>query len=69
MIKKTRPADLYRPRLTEAELVDVPPMQFLMVDVRGDPSTSLEYRQAVEALYGTSYAASRRHRLRSLYGI
>lgn len=55
MIKKSRPADLYRPRLTEAELVDVPPMQFLMVDGRGDPITSVEYRQAIEALYGTSY--------------
>lgn len=55
MSTKTRPADLYRPRPTEPELVDVPKMQFLMVDGRGDPNTSVEYRQAVEALFGTAY--------------
>jgi hypothetical protein len=55
MINKTRSTDLYYPRPTEPELVDVPPMQFLMVDGRGDPNTSLEYRQAIEALYGAAY--------------
>ena len=55
MIKKTSPKGLYRPRPTEPEVVDVPPMPFLMVDGRGDPSKSLEYRQAIEALYGAAY--------------
>lgn len=55
MINKTHPKDLYRPRPTEPEVVDVPPMRFLMVDGRGDPNTSLEYRQAIEALYGAAY--------------
>lgn len=31
-------------------------MQFLMVDGVGNPNTSHEYRQAIEALYGMAYA-------------
>jgi len=34
----------------------VPPMDFLMVDGHGDPNTTSAYREAVEALYATSYA-------------
>jgi hypothetical protein len=30
-------------------------MNFLMVDGRGDPNTSLEYQQAIEVLYNLSY--------------
>jgi hypothetical protein len=37
-------------------VVDVPPMSFLMIDGSGDPNTSDSYAQAVEALYGLSYA-------------
>lgn len=36
-------------------VVEVPPMQFLMVDGHGDPNTATEYAQAVEALYAVSY--------------
>jgi hypothetical protein len=35
--------------------VDVPPMNFLMIDGRGDPNTAESYKQAVEALYSLSY--------------
>lgn len=35
--------------------VDVPPMKYLMVDGKGDPNTSQEYHQAVEALFSTAY--------------
>ncbi len=35
--------------------VDVPPMNFLMLDGSGDPNTALEYRQAIEELYGVAY--------------
>ena len=55
MKQLTHPADLYRPSAAEPEIVDVPPMQFLMVDGAGDPNTSTEYRQAIEALYGMAY--------------
>lgn len=35
--------------------VDVPAMNFLMIDGSGDPNMALEYQQALEALYGLSY--------------
>ena len=46
---------LYRPSPKTPAVVDVPEMSFLMVDGRGDPNTSKEYRDAIEVLYGTSY--------------
>jgi hypothetical protein len=54
-VKKDR-KDLYAPRPGVFDLVDVPPMRFLMVDGHGDPNTATSYREAVEALYATSYA-------------
>ena len=30
-------------------------MNFLMVDGKGNPNTSVEYQQAIEALYTMSY--------------
>lgn len=46
---------LYKPSLKEVCLVNVPTMNFIMVDGKGDPNTSQEYREAVEALFGVSY--------------
>lgn len=46
---------LYNPSAKEFSLVDVPPMQFLMVDGRGDPNTAAEYSNALEALYPLAY--------------
>lgn len=37
------------------ELVRVPELTFLMIDGHGDPNTSTDYREAIEALYGLSY--------------
>jgi hypothetical protein len=37
-------------------LVDVPEMNFLMIDGTGDPNTSPEYKDAIESLYSISYA-------------
>ena len=37
--------------------VEVPAFRFLMVDGRGDPNTSPEYVEAVEALFSVSYTA------------
>ena len=36
-------------------IVDVPELSFLMVDGIGDPNTSRDYREAVEALFAVSY--------------
>ena len=46
---------LYLPSATEFVTVDVPPMQFLMVDGHGDPNTAQEYKDAIEALYAVAY--------------
>jgi hypothetical protein len=47
---------LYGPPVRQVVEVEVPPMNFLMVDGRGDPNTALAYTEAVEALYGVAYA-------------
>ncbi len=39
----------------EFVMVDVPEMQFVMVDGHGDPNTAQEYQDAVEALYAVAY--------------
>ncbi len=46
---------LYRPSAKEFVIVDVPPMNFLMIDGHGDPNTAQEYQDAVEALYAVAY--------------
>ncbi len=47
---------LYGPSAREVSVVDVPRMNFLMVEGQGDPNTSREYAEALEALYAVSYA-------------
>ena len=46
---------LYRPALKKIDIVDVPAMNFLMIDGKGDPNTAKEYTDAIEALYSVSY--------------
>jgi hypothetical protein len=46
---------LYRPSAKEVSVVDVPGMGFLMIDGQGDPNTSQEYQEAIEALYTVAY--------------
>lgn len=47
--------ELYLPK-TKPAVVDVPEMAFIMVDGRGDPNTSPAYQEALELLYGLSFA-------------
>ncbi|WP_240230444.1 GyrI-like domain-containing protein [Devosia lacusdianchii] len=47
--------DSYRATKT-IELIDVPPMTFVMVDGSGNPNTAPAYQTAIEWLYSTSYA-------------
>jgi len=47
---------LYNPSAKEVSVVDVPPMNFLMIDGAGDPNVSPEYQQAMETLFSLSYA-------------
>jgi hypothetical protein len=46
---------LYNPSVREIVIVDVPKMNFLLIDGSGDPNTSQEYKDAVEALFSLSY--------------
>lgn len=46
---------LYSPKITP-EIIEVPMMKFIMVAGKGDPNTSAEYTEALEILYGLSYA-------------
>lgn len=51
--KKT--LDAYRAKRGEFRLVEVPPLQYLMVDGAGDPNTAKEYKDAVSALFPLAY--------------
>jgi len=51
--KKT--LDCYRARHGEFRIVEVPPLQYLMVDGRGAPNTAQEYADALAALYPVAY--------------
>ena len=46
---------LYQPSAKKFSIVDVPHMQFLMIDGAGNPNTSQDFKDAMEALYGLSY--------------
>jgi hypothetical protein len=46
---------LYQPSAKKFSIVDVPQFNFLMIDGTGDPNTSQDYGDALEALYGLSY--------------
>lgn len=46
---------LYSPPRKDFVIVDVPRMNFLMIDGQGDPNTAESYQHALEALYGMSF--------------
>ena len=46
---------LYNPSTKEVSLVDVPPMNFVMIDGSGDPNIVQEYQDAIQVLYSISY--------------
>ena len=52
---KKRLKHLYQPLAKEVVQVDVPTLNFLMIDGAGDPNTSQAYREAVEALFALAY--------------
>lgn len=53
-LKKTL-KQLYQPSAKEIASVDIPEMNFLMVDGEGDPNSSKSFADAIEALYPVSY--------------
>ena len=46
---------LYQPSAKEVGQVQVPSLNFLMIDGEGDPNTSQAYAETVEALFAVSY--------------
>jgi len=53
-IKKTH-RELYLAVPREPTLVKVPSFSYLMVDGKGDPNVSQDFREAIQTLYGLSY--------------
>jgi hypothetical protein len=53
---KKEQKQLYTAPTGEVSEVPVPPANYLMVSGVGDPNTSQEYKEAVEALFSVSYA-------------
>ena len=47
--------ELYNPSAKQIAFVEVPKMNFLMIDGKGNPNISKEYKEAIEALYAISY--------------
>lgn len=47
---------LYQPSAKEVVQVEVPAFRFLMIDGQGDPNSSKDYAEAVEALFSAAYA-------------
>ena len=45
----------YRATAGVFDVVDVPPLQYLMVDGHGDPNTSSAYRDALASIYPVAY--------------
>ena len=46
---------LYNPSAKDFSVVDVPPLNFLMIDGEGDPNTAQSYKDAVSALFSVAY--------------
>lgn len=46
---------LYAPSARKVDVVEVPEMNFLMVDGEGDPNTAKSFSDAIEALYPVAY--------------
>lgn len=51
--KKT--LECYQAKYNELKIVTIPPMKYLMVDGHGDPNTTKEYADAIQALYPVAY--------------
>jgi len=52
--KKTQ-KELYQPSAQEPVIIEVPEMQFLMIDGMGSPGDSKEYQDALSVLYPVSF--------------
>ncbi|MDD5472212.1 MAG: GyrI-like domain-containing protein, partial [Sideroxydans sp.] len=46
---------LFQPSTKEVSQVDVPSLNYLMIDGKGDPNTAQEYADAIETLFAVAY--------------
>lgn len=63
---------LYKPSAKKIEFVEVPEMNFLIINGKGNPNTSIEYKNAVQTLYAVSYAVKfliKKGELQTDYGV
>jgi len=47
--------ELYKPSAKKVSFVEVPKLNYLAIDGKGDPNTSQEYQDSIEALMSLSY--------------
>ncbi len=47
--------DIYTASPTEPKIVDIPNMKFFIIDGKGDPNTSEEFKEAIKTLYSASF--------------
>lgn len=47
--------EFYYPSSKEVSVIELPEMQFLMMDGQGDPNTSQEYQNAMETIFPVAY--------------
>ncbi len=47
--------ELYNPSAKKVVVIDVPILNFLMIDGQGNPNTAKEYQDALETLYGVTF--------------
>ncbi|WP_066497644.1 GyrI-like domain-containing protein [Abyssisolibacter fermentans] len=47
--------ELYKPSVKKVSIVEITKFNYLSIDGVGDPNTSIEYKQAIEALFSVSY--------------
>lgn len=45
----------YKARRGRFDIVEIPSLKYLMIDGSGDPNTSVDYKNAIEALYPLAY--------------
>lgn len=47
--------ELYKASAKKVEFVKIPTLNYLVIEGKGDPNTSKEFHQAIEALYAVAY--------------
>lgn len=52
---KKKYKELYNPPKKDFSIIEVPSLQYIMIDGKGDPNTSGAYQQVIETLYGLSF--------------